>query len=204
MLAFVVGCGADATDATLPDGILYGPGPHWIREVETGVLTFSARTTVDLDVDGDGQSDAELMLAGTTTVWRSSAYASEPGGAADRIDLEIVDMRLEGDGVRLRGGDGVGNGARDGALFSIGESVERRDAPARADDLFSIFFELELDGGGLRNAAPLLVASTIEYLPPLGTRFRLVGAPVEMLDGEGAPTGLRVIAVDYEVLERIS
>lgn len=200
----VCACGSSGNDATVPAGVLYGPGPHWIDEVEGGRLTFTARAEVMVDVDGDDEADAALSVDGTTTVWRSGAFAGGPDPThRDRIELEIVDMRLDGEGVRLRSGDGVGNGRSDGPLGSIGSSIERPADPRRADDLFRIFFEVDLGGGPLRNRAPLVVGSTIDHLPPLGSRFALIGPPVEMFAEGDIPTGIRVLAVDYEVLDRI-
>lgn len=202
--ALLAGCGSSGNGPTRVEQVLYGPGDHWIDEVRTGVLTFTARATVLVDLDGDDRADTEISVDGTTTVWRSGAFAGGPNPQhRDRIVLEIVDMRLEGDGTRLRSGDGIGNGRADGPLASIGSSVERCAEPWLADDLFGIKFEVDLGGGVLRNHVTLEVASTIEHLPPLGTRFALVGPAVDLFDEDDVRTGIRLVGVDYVVLERI-
>jgi hypothetical protein len=161
-------------------GVLHGPGPHWIDRV--------------------GFPDSTLELAGTTTVHRSASYAASPDvdpGHRDHLDLEIVAMRLEAPGVLLVAGDGVANLAPDGPLFSIGSSDERDGAPELADDLFAVAFEVTLGGTRLHGATPLPVHATIDRLPPIGSTFRLLGAPLVLVDAAGKPSGIAVASVEF-------
>ena len=41
---------------------LHGPGPHWIDEVESGLLTFDAVAMVRLDFNGDGVADLTVAV----------------------------------------------------------------------------------------------------------------------------------------------
>lgn len=182
---------------------LNGPGPHWIDEVESGLLTFDAVATVGLDLTGDGVGDSTVTVEGTTTVFRSISVPGNPAepGHRNHLGLEIVDMVLLAEGIRFRAGDGRGNLKPDGPLHSIGTSDEVPGSPETALDLFAVHFEVEVGALRLHNRDPLMVEASIDRLPPIGNEFRFDGPPLTLYNDAGAPTALAVTFVRYTPLD---
>jgi len=201
LVCLASGCGRDDTGRSqvVTGGFpLYGPGAHWLDDVRAGTVQFDAAATVEIDVNGDGAADSSIEVSGPTSVARSSARSRAPGSRhRTHLDLEIVEMVLRGPGVAVRAGDGNGNFVADGPLFSLGSSDEAEGAPERADDLFRIFFELEVGAAILHNREALLVAAAIDRLPPLGNVFTAQGDAVALYDREGNESPLRILTVHY-------
>lgn len=162
-------------------------------------MTFDARAVIGVDADGDGAGDITLEASGPTTVLRSDAQPSDAADGSHRnyLDLEIVDMTLEAEGVHFRAGDGVGNFTSDGPLFSIGSSDEIVGSPHLARDDFAIYFEGEISGLVLHNEEPLRVVATIDQLPPIGNVFELDGPPLPLLGEDGRPSQFQIVSVSY-------
>jgi hypothetical protein len=186
---------------------LFGPGPHWLDEVTSGSVTFGAEASVDLDLDFDGAADLVVAVAGTTTVFRSSARARDPvadPGHRNRLHLEIVSAALAtGESsvgpVTLTFGDGVGNLIADGPLYSAGVSDEIPGRPELARDVFEIFFEVEAAGLRLHNERPLVMTAVIDRLPPIGSPFTSASPPIPLVTDAGARV-LQVIGARFTPL----
>jgi hypothetical protein len=186
---------------------LDGPGPHWIDDVTGGSAMFLSEATVSVDFDFDAVSDLDFAATGPTKVFRSAAYEGDPVGDPghdNHLDLEIYSMILTGTipslgPFTLTVGDGAGNLASDGLLFSSGTSDELPDDPRRAHDVFNLFFQVEVAGLVLHNAVPFQVESIIDRLPPVGSEFHHVGPPVPLLTASGTPL-LQITAVVNRVV----
>jgi hypothetical protein len=182
---------------------LYGPGPHWIADVESGLLTFDATATVGLDLSGDGVADTMVEVNGTTTVFRSVSTAANPAEPDKRnhLGLEIVAMMLETSNIRFHAGDGRANLAEDGPLFSIGTSDELTDSPELSRDVFAVRFEVEIGALVLHNREPLMVEAIIDRLPPIGNEFRFDGPPLTLYNDAGIATTVQVTSVRYVAVD---
>jgi hypothetical protein len=211
-LLYGASCGDDsarpvAADPSLPvtEGFpLYGPGPNWISHVQSGTVTFDADAVVSIDLNLDGVGDLTLHMTGTTTVFRSAALATDATRPRRRthLDLEIVSLTLATpNGVEFRAGDGAGNFAADGPLFSIGTSDEIVTAPQLAHDDFAIFFAGNVAGLAVHNEAPLRMVADIDRLPPIGSRFQLSGPPLPLFLDDGSAANLQITAVSYTPLD---
>jgi hypothetical protein len=178
---------------------LFGPGPHWIDEVTSGKVTFDAVAVVGVDLNTDGVADLTVDVSGPTTVLRFEAQRASPADERHRnhLDLEIVSMVLEADEIRFRAGDGVGNLASDGPLFSIGTSDEVAVTPQLAHDDFAIYFEGEISGRVLHNKDALRMVATIDRLPPIGNEFEITGPPVPLFGDDDLPSGFQIVSVTY-------
>lgn len=178
---------------------LFGPGPHWIDEVTSGTVTFDAVAVVGVDLTMDGVADLTVDVRGPTTVFRSDAQRADPADERHRnhLDLEIVSMVLEAEGIRFSAGDGVGNLASDGPLFSIGTSDEVAASSQLANDDFAIYFEGEISGRLLHNKDALRMVATIDRLPPIGNAFELSGPPVPLFGDDDLPSGFQMVSVTY-------
>jgi hypothetical protein len=184
---------------------LYGPGPHWIDDVRAGTVTFDAIASVTVDLDGDGGGDLTFELEGATTVYRSDAQDDAPPGTAlhgPRLDLEIIDLTLAAQGISFRAGDGVGNFAADGPLFSLGSSEEIARRPELAHDDFAIFFAGTIGDLALHNVEPLRMLANIDRLPPIGNVFEMSGPPLPLFDAAGEPSAVQLVAVTYMPIVR--
>ena len=203
----LAGCGEDSTaDPSTPvtQGFpLYGPAPHWIDTVRSGTVTFAAVAVIGVDLNADGREDLTVEVRGHTTVFRSDARATDPADSRHRnhLDLEIVDMLLEADGIRFRAGDGAGNFTADGPLFSLGTSDEIVGSPALAHDDFAIYFAGEIGELALHNREPLRMVATIDRLPPIGNVFALSGPPLPLLTEAGDPSSVQITSVAYTPLD---
>ena len=183
---------------------LYGPGPHWIDQVVTGTVRFDAVADVGVDFNSDDAPDLTVRMTGTTTVIRSNSVPGDPvgdPGHRTHLDLEIVDMRLDAEGIVLLAGDGVGNLASDGSLYSSGTSDEAVDAPELAHDLFEIRFEVEIGGATFHNEHPLSMVATIDLLPPIDNRFEFNGPPLPLFTEAGEPAGIQITHVAFTPLD---
>ena len=202
------GCGDGSS--TTPSGLvtagfpLYGPGSHWIDQVVTGTVRFDAVADVGVDFNNDDATDLTVHVTGTTTVFRSNSVPGDPigdPGHRTHLDLEIVDMRLDNEGIVLLAGDGVGNLASDGLLYSSGTSDEAVDVPELAHDLFEIRFEVEIGGATFHNEHPLSMVATIDRLSPIDNRFEFNGPPLPLFTEAGEPAGIQITHVAFTPLD---
>jgi len=182
---------------------LYGPRAHWIDRVRSGTVTFEAVAVVAVDLNRDGSGDLTLEVRGPTTVFRSAARATDPSNPGHRkhLDLEIVSMTLSAEDIEFRAGDGAGNFAADGPLFSIGASDEIGDDPRLAHDDFAIYFEGTVAGLSVHNEAPLRMVAHIDRLPPIGNLFTMSGPPLPLFTEDGHNAGLQITSVNYTPLD---
>ena len=203
----LAGCGEDSSaDPGTPvtEGFpLYGPGPHWIDTVRSGTVTFGAVAVVGVDLNADSVEDLTVEARGHTTVFRSDARANDPADLRHRnhLDLEIVDMLLEAEGMRFTAGDGTGNFTADSPLFSLGTSDEIVHSPELAHDDFAIYFAGVIGQLAVHNREPLRMVATIDRLPPIGNAFELSGPPLPLLTESGDPAGVQITSVTYTPLE---
>jgi IPTL-CTERM motif len=186
-----------------------GPGPGWVGagcdqtgrlcDCVAGIDAFEARVEVGLDLDLDGQCepDASLLMSGMAGVGRTcpldtSGHFAGHGAVDQRfdvIDTEVISLSVTGSGSTLFAGVGLGQG---GVLApSLGTIVERASDSFLADGFFDVFLEIDL-GGGLfaYNQTPVRLESAIGCVRPNAT-FRHSGGCIPLFS---APVGGVLVA----------
>ncbi len=150
----------------LAAGPICGPGPHWVDSCPGGTYAFPTVTNVNavLDLDWDGTLETGpvlLQFIGSTTIFLGP-------GSPHSLASEVVSINETGPfGSILRAGDGVGNLASDGPLYSPGLITEQGGNPAFADSFFDVFFEIELSPiRSMRNLQPMQVRGCLTQAPP--------------------------------------
>ena len=149
---------------SLPATPTCGPGFDWMNTCTSGTDTFpSIAIHIIIDLPGLPPVLAEPLF-GNSTVFRG-----DPVGEPEVIQTEMVSLLLVGaSGLTLRAGDGVGNLASDGPLYSPGMITED-PGELTATSFFDVFFELS--GGPLgnmvvRNTTAARMQATIDRVPP--------------------------------------
>jgi len=127
-------------------GAVCGPGNHWVDTCPGGLYTFSSVSTVavNLDLDGNGSLETNipfLQLFGGTSVFLGTGSATTHSIGTELASLLETDATF---GITLKAGDGNGNLANDGPLFSPGAINEQAGNPALADSFFDVFFEIDI------------------------------------------------------------
>lgn len=198
---------AQTLPGTSPPALLsdMGPGAHWIDGYPFGweeSLTVYGLATIAWP----GGITSQTFYNGTMTLRLGPGVASDPAQPThlDSIPAEIVNFSLwgtaAGSGMNIVSGDGDGNLASDGPLYSPGRFQEDDANPALAGADFSLPFAVHPFGyPTLYSAAPLHVAASLDRLPAWGVPFQST-EPVELLDEWGDPlaqlVGMRFVMID--------
>src|SRR4030067_1749981 len=137
-----------------------------------GTDSFYSIAVVGVDIDWDGIPDITANLAGPTGIFRGHPIDTpdplDPGHF-NRINTEIVSMTLTGGGITLTAGDGIGNLANNGPLYSPGNVIEKIGDPTRADSFFFFSFTIQTPLGLLHSNTPVTVTASggITEVPPI-------------------------------------
>jgi hypothetical protein len=150
-----------------------GPDPHWIDECDPGTDQMNGTGLMGLDLNNDCVEDVTVHLGGFLNVGRSAPLDDSnhyPGiapvdGHREVIDTEILSMHLNGGGMSMVAGGGLGQG---GILQrTLGVIIEQPFVPTLGTSFFDVFFQFDLGGGNyVYNRTPLRVWSKINCVPP--------------------------------------
>ncbi len=153
-----------------------GPGEHWVDQCHGGADIMPTGALVGIARDDGCRAELSAVLFGPVHVVRSNPRDDSlnfPGtrpidGHRDVMDTEIVSMQLNGGGMSIVAGGGMGHG---GVLRrSFGAIAEQPTHSAAADSFFDVFVEIDIGGGTLLyNHIPLTVKTKIDCLPPVAT-----------------------------------
>lgn len=157
------------------DAVSCGPGLHWVDTCPSGTdkfLSQSEHGVVIFDPEDGGFVIPLPLMTGFTEVFRGAGTVS---GTDHFIVTEMVRLFLSGGGLTLRAGDGTGNLASDGPLFSPGRITELSNPPngVFAHSFFDIFFEIsDTPFGPLHNITACRMTADIDRVPPsVGTTY---------------------------------
>lgn len=184
---------------------LFGPGPHWVDTVTAGTDVFNSITIVDLDLDDDLVVDTTITLPSPIVVQRGAA-ADTPDpldpGHFNHVDIELVSLELTAaspiGSLTLRAGDGVGNLAPDGPLYSPGAIDELIGDVTLADAFLDLFFELETPFGTFHNEDAVRIQGVIDRYPPVLSLDDFTVTP--LVDESGSSSTINVVGVSQEVV----
>ncbi len=179
---------------------LFGPGPHWVDTVTAGADFFGSATTFDIDLNGDLVADVSLSLSGPIVIQRGAA-ADTPDpldpGHLNHVEIELVSMELTAPtpfgSFTIRAGDGIGNLASDGPLYSPGAIDEQESDPSLADAYLDLFLEIETPWGTFHNNSALHLQTVIDQYPPLFAHA--LANPLTLVDSGGNPTPISIVNV---------
>ena len=185
---------------------LFGPGPHWVDTVTAGTDFFSSATSIAIDLNGDLLPDVSLSLPGPIIIQRGSA-ADTPDPLdpehLNHVDIELVSLMLTGSTplgpITLHAGDGFGNFAADGPLYSPGAIDEKVSDPTLANAFIDLFLEVETPFGTFHNNTALRLRAMIDQYPPLFAQDLL--NPVPLVGSGGSPTAMSLVSMTAVVPE---
>ena len=188
------------------DAYVCGPGPHWVDYCMGGTDSFYSIAVVGVDIDWDGIPDITANLAGPTVIFRGHPIDTpdplDPGHF-NRINTEIVSMTLTGGGITLTAGDGIGNLANNGPLYSPGNVIEKIGDPTRADSFFDVSFTIQTPLGLLHSNTPVTVTASggITEVPPIDTPYVFsYCAPHALYDVNNVPRAQLISAEHIPVI----
>lgn len=187
----VWGCALGVALTSSPAWGACGPGPNWVATCPSGTDTFNITANIATS------AGVTLTVSGPVKLYRGA-----PSGTT--IPIEIVSMNLSGSalgGVTLTAGDGTGDLASDGPLYSPGTITQNASNPALATLTASVFFQVTAAGATFHNAGPynapgatpLIISSSITGVPPTLNSSAPVSIP--LLNGSNQPSGITVTSV---------
>ncbi len=163
-------------------------------------------TTASITLEYPSGASETVSLAGPTTVRvhipPSGAALDTDGNGLDQVKTEMTEMNLVGNSSA-----GPVTVTLDPAHLSVGEIEENANntpgildvppftATGTATSFFDVFVEVKVAGQTFHPATPLHMTSLIHHKPPSpGDNYvNPFTQPIELLDANGNPTGVRVL-----------
>ena len=193
-----------------PTGIYLAATRHRPRPpVEIDVFDFSLG---ELELQMPDQTTELIPVGGPTTAavffegQQEGDANDDDGDGEEEVQTELVEMSLTGSSPTL-GPVHVGLNPNIPSLGEIEETMNSTrsilDLPpfapqGTADSFFDVFFEIEVGGQTFYTIRPKRMRSVITYKPPgLGDVYENVER-IELVDANGRPTGIYIVAARHQ------